>query len=240
MRLRFSSRRGQLNFEYLAITGAILAILVPVLYTSLSTVQDHYKMTRVDDVTSQLVNKVNDLYKLGPGNKDELHLIIPSGITGAVVAGNEITLETVLGKQNASVRRQTDTFVVGSIDTIQGEYLVPVKVLNHSLVRIGTGPWILDLTPSCIGAPNFANPPNITINGDDFSSTAVLLKNGVPFSSAFYQVINAGTVIFIAHPTEFPIQPPPSGTPYNFTVTDKGKTSNIYLFWVYPSPNLCP
>ena len=238
--MMLSSWKGQLSYEYLAITGVLLAVLIPVIYTSLSTVNEHYKLTRLDEITSQITNKANDLYKLGPGNKDELHLVLPSGITGATVAGNEISFQTTTSSGNTSVRKFTDSLLIGSLDTIQGEYFVPIKVLNQTLVRIGRGPWILQLYPTCIGAPNFANPPNITINGDDFSSTSVLLKNGIPFNTAFYQIVDAGTIIFTAHPTEFRIQPPPSGTPYSFTLTDNGKTSNSHLFWVYPSPNLCP
>ncbi len=233
-----STSRGQVNFEYLIITGALLAVLIPLLYTSLSTVHENYKVTRLDDIISQLTYKANDVYKLGPGNKDQLKIVVPSGITGATILGNEIALHVTLGKENATVRKYTESDLVGSLDIIQGEYLVPIKALNHSLVRIGSGPWIVEIDPSCIGAPNFANPPNVTLHGDDFFSSSLLLKDGAPFNTAFYQIVDPATIIFIAHPTEFFAQP--SGAPYAFTVQDGTKTSNSIDFWVYPSPNLCP
>jgi len=232
--------RGQLNFEYLALAGILLAILIPIIYTSLSTVYDHHKISRVDDIVSQLVFKADDVYKLGPGNKDTLQIVIPAGITGATVAGNEISLQTTLRNQNATVRKFTESNVIGSFDIMQGEYHIPIKALNHSLVRIGSGPFLLYLNPSCIGAPSFATPQTITIYGDDFSSTSVLLKNDVPFTPTLYQIVDAGTLTFTANPTEFPVQPPPSGVPFNFTVTDKGKTSNLLIFLVFPSSQMCP
>ena len=232
------STRGQLNFEYLAITGVLLAILIPVIYTSLSTIHENYKLTQLDDIVSQLTYKANDVYKLGPGNKDELRIIVPSGITGATIAGNEIALHTILNNQNTSVRKYAESDLVGSLDTLQGEYFISVKALNHSLVRIGSGPLILEINPSCIGAPSFANPPTITLRGDDFFSSALLLKNDAPFDTALYQIVDPTTIIFTANPTEFSAQP--GGTPYNFTVRDGTKTSNSINFLVYPSPNLCP
>ena len=111
-------------------------------------------MSRVDDIVSQIVYKANDLYKLGQGNKDVLRLSIPSGITGATIAGNQVVLEATLGKQNTSVRRYTEVNVIGSLDIIQGDYTVPIKALNATLVRIGSGPWIVEINPFCIGAPN--------------------------------------------------------------------------------------
>lgn len=230
------STQGQLNFEYIVLTGVILAVLIPVLYTSLSTFNEYYKTTRIDDVLSQVVHKANELYQIGPGNKDVIKIVVPSGITGATIAGNEIALEATLGKQQTTVRKYADADLIGSLQTIQGEYLVPIRVLNQTLVRIGSGPWILDLDPSCIGAPLFANPPNITIHGDDFSSTSILLLDGVPFDPTFYQIIDAGTIIFVAGPTQFWIQ----GNPYSITVEDDSKLSNIANFWVYPNVNLCP
>lgn len=231
-------REGQANFEYLALTGILLAVMLPILYTSLSTVYEHYKITRLEDVVGQIATKADDLYRLGPGNKDELHLIIPSGITGASVIGREVELQTHLRNYNTSIRRQTEADIIGSLDTIQGEYIVPIKVLNHSLVRIGRGPWIVELNPSCIGAPNFANPPNITIYGDDFLPTSVLLQDGTPFNPSFYQIIDPGTIIFIAGPTQFWAQP--GGNPYRISVQDGSKISNSVTFYVYPSPQLCP
>ncbi|MDP1694825.1 MAG: hypothetical protein Q8L34_04775, partial [Candidatus Woesearchaeota archaeon] len=203
---RFSSQ-GQLNFEYVILTGVLLAILIPVVYTSLSTFNEYYKTTRIDDVLSQVVHKADDLYKLGPGNKDVIKIIVPSGITGATIIGNEVALEATLGKQQTTVRKYADADLIGSLQTIQGEYLVPIRVINQTLVRIGSGPWILDIDPACIVASAFADPPNITVHGDDFTSTSVLLKDGVAFNSAYYSVVDPGTLTFIAHPTEFPIQP---------------------------------
>ncbi len=230
------SLRAQLNFEYLILTGILLAILIPLIYTSLSTVQQSYKATRVNDILSQVAEKANDLYQLGPGNKDELTLIMPSGITGAVVSGNEISLTTRYGNTNETVRKYTQPILVGSLETIQGEYTVPIKALNQSLVRIGTGPWIVEIDPSCIGAPSFANPPNITIHGDDFFSTSVLLLDGVPFDPAFYTLIDPATIIFVAGPSQFWARP---GNPYVITVQDGSKTSNQVNFFVVPSAPLC-
>ena len=231
-------REGQISFEYLALAGILLAVMLPILYTSLSTVYEHYKLTRLEDVVSQIAMKADDLYRLGPGNKDELHLIIPSGITGASVAGKEVELQTHLRNYNISARRQTEADIVGTLEIIQGEYIVPIKALNQTLVRIGSGPWIVEINPSCIGAPNFADPPNITLNGDDFLPTSVLLLDGVPFDSAFFQIIDPGTIIFIAGPSQFWAQP--SGNPYVLSVQDDSKISNTVSFWVYPSPQLCP
>ncbi|MBI1972707.1 hypothetical protein HYS50_01745 [Candidatus Woesearchaeota archaeon] len=238
--MRHFLSRAQISFEYLALAGILLAILIPIIYTSLSTVYDQHKISSVDDIVSQLASKADDVYKLGPGNKDTLQIVIPAGITGATVAGNEISLQTTLRNQNATVRKFTEPNVIGSFDIMQGEYYIPIKALNHSLVRIGSGPFLLNINPSCIEAPSFANPQTITIYGDDFSSTSILLKNNVPFTQTLYQVVDAGTLTFIANPTEFPVQPPPSGTPFNFTVTDKGKTSNLLIFLVFPSPQKCP
>ena len=231
-------REGQVNFEYLALTGILLAVMLPILYTSLSTVYETHKMSRVDDIVSQIVYKANDLYNLGQGNKDELHLSIPSGITGATIAGNQVVLEATLGKQNTSVRRYTEVNVIGSLDIIQGDYTVPIKALNATLVRIGSGPWIVEINPFCIGAPNFANPPNITVNGDDFFPTSVLLLDGVPFDPSFYQIIDPGTILFVAGPGQF--WAVPGGNPYAISVRDGTKISNTVHFWVYPSPQLCP
>ncbi len=232
---RFSPQ-GQVNFEYVILTGVLLAILIPVLYTSLSTFNEYYKTTKIDDVLSQVVHKANELYKVGPGNKDVVKIIVPSGITGATIAGNEIALEATLGKQQTTVRKYADADLIGSLQTIQGEYLVPIRVLNQTLVRIGSGPWILDLDPSCIGAPNFADPPNITIHGDDFTSTSILLLDGTPFDPTFYQIIDAGTIIFIAGPTQFWSRP---GIPYIITVRDGTQTSNTADFFVLPNSLLC-
>ncbi|GEM_PF-2776679 len=232
------SSRAQLNFEYLILTGILLAILIPLIYTSLSTVHQSYKATRINDILSQVTQKANDIYQLGPGNKDEITLVMPSGITGAVVSGNEISLTTHFGNENTTTRKYSEPTLIGSLETIQGEYVVPIKSLNESLVRIGTGPWIVDLDPSCIGAPNFADPPNITIHGDDFFSTSLLLKDGAPFNTAYYHIVDLATIVFIASPTEFSAQP--GGNPYAFSVQDGTKISNSLDFWVYPSPNQCP
>lgn len=235
--MTLSISRGQLNFEYLLITGILLGILIPVLYTSLSTAYEAFALTRLDDVVSQLAYKANDVYKLGPGNKDQLRILVPSGITGATIAGNEITLHATFGKQNTSVKKQTEAQVIGNLDVLQGEYLVPVKAINTSLVRIGSGVLLLYLIPGCIGAPNFANPPTITIYGDDFTSATILQKEGVNYPSSLYSVVDSGTITFTAHPTEFAVRP--TGPPYKMRVVEKNKTSNELDFWVYPSSSQC-
>ncbi len=236
--MSFSPHRGQLNFEYLVLTGILLAVLTPLIYTSLTTFYESYKTTRLEDMISQIAYKANDVYKLGPGNKDSVNILVPPGITGASVAGNEISYQTTLGKQNTSVRKFTEVEVIGSLDTVQGQYLVPIKSINSSLVRIGSGPLLFEITPGCIGAPGFANPQNITLSGDDFTATSVLQKDGADFDPTLYQIIDTGTIVFVAHPTQFTARP--TGPPFVMRVVDKGKTSNSKDFLVYPNSNLCP
>ena len=233
---RFSIR-GQLSFEYIILTGVLLAILIPVLYTSLSTFNEYYKTTRIDDLLSQVVDKANDLYKIGPGNKDTINIVVPAGITGATIAGNEFSVDATLGKQPTTVRKYADSDLIGSLETAPGEYTISIKALNESLVRIGSGPWILELNPSCISAPNFANPPTITLYGDDFFPTSILLLDGVPFDPTFYQIIDPGTIIFIAGPSQFWAQP--GNEPYIISVQDGTKISNTVDFYVYPNIQQC-
>lgn len=231
------SSKGQINFEYLVLTGVLLIIFIPITYTSLSTLHEHYQTSSISDILAQITNKANELYQLGPGNKDELHISLPSGITGATVSGNEVSYASNMKGKPTLIRQFTQPEVVGSLDIIRGDYVVPIRSINETLVLIGPGPYLFDIYPACIGAPNFANPVNITLLGGDFDSSTLLLKDGVVYPSSFYTVVSSSILVFTADPTQYNVEP--SGSAFSFTVKQGSRISNVKTLTLFPSISRC-
>ncbi len=218
--------------EILIVFGITLVVLIPMLYLSLRNANEGYKITQAGDTVNSLAITANAVHNLGKGSKDRAVFRLPDGLDSISITGNEILIRLNINGEIDDVRAKTRPVVVGNIPLSEGLHEVSVKAITDEVVRIGSGPFILELVPNRVKFTQL--PVDVRIIGDEFETGAEVLIDGNVYPNGFVTFVNQGEIIFNVVPGFFP--PEPGGAVYKISVRNlDGEVSNEVDFIVDPT-----
>tara|TARA_Y100000310_G_scaffold1020_1_gene1425 strand:+ start:21666 stop:22733 length:1068 start_codon:yes stop_codon:yes gene_type:complete len=229
-----SIKKAQTNLEYFFLTLLLLAFLLPFVYNALQAAHKSHQILSADNVLNDVESATGSVYELGPGNQKTVYVKVPNGITGSVVKGNILSID-VASKQPVALVKQTTPKIVGTLPYEKGSYHIKVKSIKNDLVRIGEGLELFAITPNC--ASTTGMPQTIELLGDEFKTTSTLLKDGIPYATNQYTIIDLATLQFTALQSELP--PKTNFEPYLLSVQNGAEVTETKKLYVYPTQNLC-
>ena len=82
-------KRGQASVEYLILVGVMLAFLIPLFYYALTEISSNLKTSQAENAISMLAGKIDNVYSLGPGNREKVKITIPKGTVSLDILENK-------------------------------------------------------------------------------------------------------------------------------------------------------
>ena len=172
-------KRGQAALEYVVIAGIILAILIPLFYYAFNISSERIVESQAADTVESLSKAADEIYALSPGSKRFVWVSIPGGVQSSQINENEISLTISIAGRVSDITSRPRATIVGSIPTDQGNYRIPVELLDSGVVRIGdandtTAPTITWKSPSNLAC----NPITLRANTNEPATCKFSLSEG--------------------------------------------------------------
>ncbi len=127
-------KRGQVSTEYIMIIGAVLVVIVPLFYYTMTQTSENLRLSQMTDAVDTLSIKANSVCSLAPGTTLYADIIIPSGIIYTNITRNIINART---RRFGDVYKNTLCEVNGTLPSRQGNYKLPITKLTTGIVYIG-------------------------------------------------------------------------------------------------------
>lgn len=84
--------KAQSALEYLFVIALILALLIPTLHIALKRSNTASVTEQASTTVNAIVNAANEIYYLGPGNKNTVAVSIPGGVQSFYLLDNEVII----------------------------------------------------------------------------------------------------------------------------------------------------
>ena len=148
--------KGQAALEYLIIIGALLLIIMPIFYFTITKSSENIKINEINDAIQSIARKSDSIYVLGEGSRDFIWITIPKGIEYTLV-GNKTILAH--GSPFGDIDSITKGEVTGTIPIIPGTYKIRIEMLDEKIfigpINDTEPPKIIATTPNgIIGSTN--------------------------------------------------------------------------------------
>ncbi len=132
-------KRGQASVEYLILVGVMLAFLIPLFYYALTEISTNLKTSQAENTISLLAGKIDNIYSLGPGNREKLKITIPKGAVSLSVLNNK-TIELkmmVYGNVTEIFKTTKAQNIIAALPNNSGTYFLNIESINSGDILIG-------------------------------------------------------------------------------------------------------
>ncbi len=215
-------RRGTIAIESMILWGFISVFIIVLSYSALTYFNYQYRSSQTDSSLRSIAITANAVYNLRPGSEETIAVEIPAGILSSEISQKKIQY-TLTGFTTAEENFTLETIpaLIGELPTEQGRHYISVKVLNESLVRIGSGVYIFTITPSTIDSRG--KPATVVLFGDEFQTGLNVLVDGAVYPGGLVRYIDYNYVEFDVPPGQIKARP----EPYKISVQNPtGEISN--------------
>jgi uncharacterized protein (UPF0333 family) len=144
-------KRGQIGMEYMAIIGLVVVILIPLIYYGMQSTANTSRLNDADTAIKLIKESVERVYSLGPGNKEQIQVKIPSGVSSFITSSNGISLALQISGSNRDFSATTKATLLatnsgspGTPDAThsglpqqQGVYTIKIESVESPVSEIG-------------------------------------------------------------------------------------------------------
>ncbi len=131
------NKKGQSSVEYLTTVGVILTFVAILAGYATVNYGESTKFAQVNTSLSKLKNSAESVYAFGPGNREKVRIVLPTGTTGSNVQGNTISFDIGFIGGIQTVDTQIDVNVSGVLPSSDGIHFVLVEAMDGNAVFSG-------------------------------------------------------------------------------------------------------
>ena len=130
--------KAQVAMEYVIMIGILLFITIPIFYYALSQSGESTRISQAYDSVNAIANVADNVYALGPGNKREVWVNMPRGVTSTYLQDNtiKITLSIYGGNSDFVALTKANITTTSELPSDQGRYKMRIETLDSSLVKV--------------------------------------------------------------------------------------------------------
>ncbi len=128
--------KGQAALEYLFVVGLILLVLVPIFSLSFSRTNVSTTLSDASLAVNLIAKTADEVYFLGPGNKNTIDVSFPSSISYINISAKEITIKLNLFDDGTEVSQLSKANLSGSLSTFKGIHVVTLEHLDSGIINI--------------------------------------------------------------------------------------------------------
>lgn len=130
--------RAQYAMEYLIVIALILGLLIPTLYLALN----RSNLASITEQASTAVNTIagiaDEVYFLGPGNKNTISISVPATVQSFNVSKNEVIMTIRIDDKTSDFVALTKANLTGTLPTSRGLKYITVEHLDSGEVNISS------------------------------------------------------------------------------------------------------
>ncbi len=212
-------KRGQSLLENFLLFIVVLGVVLPLLFYATDKAGSSFRINQAEESLKDTAITANAISGLGRGNLNIVTISVPKGIKDSYAEEKHLVYVLADGKE---LKTDFKAEVYGKMPEEPGFHDVRVMSLGSGKIKIGNGPYIYTLGPSCAVYPALGTD-RAAVVGTDFDPDATLYANGIPSSG--YGVVNPELISFIFGEDKYPGLT--NGTLYYFQVKNPdGQFSN--------------
>ncbi len=130
-------KRGQASVEYLILVGVMLAFLIPLFYYALTEISSNLKTSQAENTIDLLTGKIDNVYSLGPGNREKVKITIPKGTVSLEILENKtVELKLMVYGNITEIFKKTKANIIANLPKEQGTYFFIIESLDNGDVKI--------------------------------------------------------------------------------------------------------
>ncbi len=213
-------KRGQSIIENFILLTLVLGLTLPLLFYASEKAGKSFRLNQAEDSMKDAAITANAISSLGRGNLNVVAISVPTGIKDSYSQENSLVY---VFEDGTEVKAELEQEIIGSMPKKSGIQNLRVLSLGDGKVKIGNGPYIYTLGPTCAVYP-LIGADRGAIVGTDFDADATLYVNGLP-TPYDYGVTNPELILFSYGEGKYPGLT--NGTWYYFQVKNPdGQFSN--------------
>jgi len=134
--MKYFNKKSQATIEYLFILGLGIILILPISVYFFSDFADSNKTNLAEDAVMTVGKTADVVYSLGPGNIRTVQIIIPRGISGQLIRGDEIILYYSKDGKASESFYKTRVNVSGNMPMIEGRYDVRLSMDSQGIIEV--------------------------------------------------------------------------------------------------------
>lgn len=128
--------RGQAALEYLFVVGLVLLVLIPLFSLSYNRANVSTTLSDASTAANLITKTADEIYFLGPGNKNTIDVYFPSSIDNITVSGREVTFNLGIFDTGSQVFQISQANLSGSLSNFKGIHVVTLEHLDSGIINI--------------------------------------------------------------------------------------------------------
>ncbi|MBS3145658.1 hypothetical protein J4414_02550 [Candidatus Woesearchaeota archaeon] len=128
--------KGQAALEYLFVVGLILLVLIPLFSLSYNRVNVSVTLSDASTAANLIAKTADEVYFLGPGNRNTIDVYFPSSIDSVNISGREIIFYLNIFDEGAEIFQISKANLTGSLSNFKGTHIVVIEYLDSGMLNI--------------------------------------------------------------------------------------------------------
>jgi len=131
--------KAQSSIEYIILVGLILAALIPLVYYATSKSSNEIRLNQADQTVQTIAKAADNVYTAGPGNREYIQVVLPSGVQYFNVTGRNVILSIGIYGASSQIHARSITTITNTtpLPNEQGTYNLIVRMTDKE-VEIST------------------------------------------------------------------------------------------------------
>jgi len=130
--------KGQIALEYIIIIGLVLAIILPIVYLSYTSLEDSKSISDVNSAFYLMKNSIDQVFSLSPGSRIMTKIFLPYSYTpiGSSLNLNILTLKFNIPNQDLVISESVRGNIKGNLPPTGGNYEFTFELLDSNEVLV--------------------------------------------------------------------------------------------------------
>ena|SRR3989344_7035686 len=128
--------KGQAALEYLFVVGLVLMILIPLSNLAFKRANVSVTLSDASTAINLIAKTADEVFFLGPGNKNTIDIYFPSSISNISITNNEIIFNLNIFEENTEVFQISKANLSGNLTNFKGVHIVVIEHLDSGIVKI--------------------------------------------------------------------------------------------------------
>ncbi len=127
--------KAQSSIEYIVLIGLILSALIPLIYYATSKSSNDIRLNQADQTVQTLAKAADNVYTAGPGNREYINVVMPTGAQYLIVNGRDIIMNLTIYGGYSDVHARSVSSIVNTtpLPIHQGTYNLIVRMTDKQV-----------------------------------------------------------------------------------------------------------
>lgn len=121
--------KAQASMEYIILIGLILAALIPLIYYATTKSSNEIRINQADQTVQTIAKAADNVYTAGPGNREYIQIVIPSGVSNFTVVDRDIRIVLGIYGSNSDVHARSIASIVNKTPLPNGQGTYNMRVI---------------------------------------------------------------------------------------------------------------